>query len=53
MFISSKGVEFWQGEVNALPKYRGGEPGEGEKEERERGRVNWVRGRKKKGREGG
>ena len=34
---------------------RGGEgdPGEGEKEERERGRVSWVRGRKKKGREGG
>ena len=28
---------------------REGEPGEGEKEERERGRVSWVRERKKKG----
>ena len=41
--------------MNALPKSEGreGEPGEGEKEGRERGRVSRVRGRKKEGREGG
>ena len=40
--------------MNALPKSEGkeGEPGEGEKEGRERGRVSRVRGRKKEGREG-